>query len=89
MSTQTEGSYFDVFGKPDDEREYKQMCETLDRLGCYCVITEYFDGCPVCERGSWEMADSLGMCVYENPLSPYENCYVIQMMQEAIKKIDG
>jgi hypothetical protein len=81
-------NYFDVYGKPDDEKEYQNLCDTIERMGCWYVHVDVFDGCPVCDRGSWETADSIGMCVYDNPCSPYENCYVIDLMAEAIKRVD-
>src|SRR5262249_10266646 len=74
-------NYFDVYGKPDSEREYKAMCEALDRNGCYCVVSQYFDG------REWQWADSVGMCVYDRPLDPFCNDYVIDLMQSALDQV--
>lgn len=74
-------NYFDVYGKPDDEKEYKAICEAIDRNGVYCVRSEFFDG------QKWQHADSIGMCVYSNPLDPFENDYVISLMASAIELI--
>ena len=35
----------------------------------------------------WEVVDSIGMCVYANPLDPFENCYVPDLMASALKHI--
>ncbi len=82
-------NYFDVYGKPDSKAEYDQIVDSLERIGCFCVVSERFDGCPVCGRGEWELCDSIGMCVCENPLSPYENGYVIDLMNAAIKAVEA
>jgi hypothetical protein len=78
-----EESYFDVYGKPDNERERQSIVEALERDGCWYVQTEYFSP----ESEEWEHADSIGMCVYDDPTSPFENCYVIDLMREAIDKL--
>ena len=78
-----EESYFDVFGEPDSERERKDLESTLERLGCWYVVSEFLSP----ESEQWEHADSIGMCVYNDPTSPFENCYVIQLMREAIDKL--
>ena len=75
-------NYFDVYGKPDDEKEYKAICDAIDRNGCYCVISEFFDG------QAWQRADSIGMCAgYDNPLDPFQNDYVISLMARAVELI--
>lgn len=51
---------------------------------CYVVSTYY--RCPHCNE--WVLADSISGCAgYDNPCSPFENCYVIEMMQAAIDKL--
>ena len=60
----------------------KERAETeryLDLWGCYCCLAEYLD-----TRGTWQVADSIGMCVYANPLDPLENWYIPDLMQSAI-----
>ena len=82
---QEQESYFDVYGKPDSEEEYDHICDQIERFGCYCVMAQVWKGCDKCGRGGWETVDSVGMCVgYENPLSPYENCYVCDLMVVAV-----
>jgi hypothetical protein len=82
-----EENYFDVYGEPDTEKERKSIVETLDRLGCYWVAAEYLTACDNDEHEVWEQADSIGMCVYEDATDPFENCYVIQLMQSAIDAV--
>lgn len=81
-------SYFDVYGEPDSERERKALEGTLENLGCYWVASEYLSACTCGETEEWEQADSIGMCVYEDPTDPFENCYVIDLMDAAIKASD-
>lgn len=77
-------SYFSVYGREDNPKYQKQLEDTLRRWGCVAVISEYKDA-----AGGWQMADSIGMCVYANPESPFENCYVPQLMAEAIKQAEA
>ena len=79
--------YFSVYGEPDTEKEKQSIIDAIDRMGCVGVIAEVWRGCAECGRGEWEWVDSVGMCIYDNPLSPYENCYVIGMMESAIKAL--
>lgn len=76
-------NYFDVYGKRDTAADQKRMEETLRRLGCYYVQTEWFDG------EGWQHADGIGMCVYERPDSPFENCYVSGLMRAALDAVDA
>lgn len=78
-----EESYFDVYGEPDTKKERDEICRLIDQWGMYCVLTEA--KCPCC--GSWELSDSIGMCIYNDPLSPFENDYVIDLMDSALKAI--
>ena len=71
-------SYFSVFGEPDTESEREQIAAALDRDGCYVVYTEIFF------NDAWRHADSVGMCVYSNPLDPFENWYVPDLMHAAV-----
>ena len=73
-------SYFDVFGVPDSEREAKEIQETIENLGCWWITSEVY--CPACKE--WEHSDSIGMCVYENPLDPLENFYIVELMCSAL-----
>lgn len=73
-------NYFDVFGREENERDQQRMQDTIDRLGCRYVFTEYRDA-----NRAWQRADSIGMCVYDDPESPFENCYVAELMCAAIK----
>ncbi len=75
-----EDNYFDVYGEPDTKQEREAIVAALEQHGCWHVYTEV--KCHCC--GNWERADSIGMCVYSNPTSPFENDYVIDLMRRAI-----
>jgi hypothetical protein len=92
-----QGRYFDVYGEPDGytnqygrevsaEEERKELCELLERWGCWHVRAEYRTD-PDSEE--WEPGDSVGMCVYENPLSPLENWYVPDLMNETLEQLEN
>jgi hypothetical protein len=81
LAEEEQENYFDTYGTPDDPKEVKAIADTIDRLGCYRIYTETW------VNGRWLFADSIGMCVYRNPLDPFENCYVIDLMQEALDLI--
>lgn len=74
-------NYFDVYGTPDSEKERKAIEATLERMGCWYVCAEALNP----ESGEWELADGVGMCVYDDPESPFENCYVPEMMSAAVE----
>lgn len=76
-------NYFNVYGEPDSEREKRELIETLNSKGCYWVASEFWNP----DSQEWEVADSIGMCVYDDPLDPFENCYIVQLMQTAIDKV--
>lgn len=79
-------SYFDVYGKPDSEKEKLQILAALDRCGCWYVVSEVNTG-DEASGDNWEHADSIGMCVYDNPLDPFENCYIPDLMAKALESI--
>ena len=83
-------NYFDVYGDPegytnaqghyvDAEKARTEIEDQIESMGCDWVVAEYLD-----ENGDWEHADSIGMCIYNDPLSPFENCYVVGLMDSAI-----
>lgn len=82
-----EESYFDAMGVPDDEREAQRMEKILNDSGCWFTCTEFrLD----VDKDEWEHADSCGMHVgYADPGDPFENCYVIGEMSEALDKLDA
>ena len=92
-------NYFDVYGEPEGctnvhgrrvsaEQERKEMCDILDRLGCWYVSSAVNRGCRHCGRSEWETVDGVGMCTgFDNPLSPYENPYVVDLMAAAIAAV--
>ena len=47
-------NYFDVYGKPDTEKERLQIEAELESNGCWTVFTEVNNG------EEWEMVDSIG-----------------------------
>lgn len=85
-------NYFDVFGDPEaytnaqghkvsGEQAKADLIAALDRDGVWWTCSEWFDG------EEWNHADSCGMHAgYSNPLDPFENCYVIDEMAEAIRQ---
>jgi len=73
-------NYFDVYGEPDTKEDRDEICRLIDLWGCVCVYSEYQD-----EDGYWQQADSVGMCIYANPASPLENCYVPDLMKAALE----
>jgi hypothetical protein len=90
--------YFDIHGEPEgylsdeghwvsEEKHRKQICDRLDRVGCWYVCSQKRS--PVCEKcgdgGEWETVASIGMCVCERPCSPFDNDYVISLMLRALK----
>jgi hypothetical protein len=73
-------NYFDVYGEPDDPQARDEIEANLEDWGCWVVHTEYFDG------QAWQWADSIGMCVYHNPIDPKENDYVPDLMRSAVEQ---
>lgn len=94
-SEEEQESYFDGFGEPEAytdahgrrvsaEQARKELCELIDAKGCWCVISEYWDG------EEWQQADSIGMCTgYDDPESPFENCYVPDLMRSALDAVNA
>lgn len=86
-----EESYFDVYGDPEEytdihgkrvsaKQARDHIVEQLERDGNWCVVSYWFDG------SRWQFADSVGQCLgYSNPLSPFENCYVTDLMASALR----
>lgn len=86
-------SYMDCYGEPEAytdingrrvsaEKAREELCELLDSKGCWWVCSEVWTG------DEWEHADSIGMCAgYDDPLSPFENCYVPGLMRAALDQI--
>lgn len=72
-------SYFDVYGEPDSAQERQEIIDQIESNGCWFVVSEFY------ADGSWHHADSVGMCVYSNPLDPSENCYVEGLMDSAVR----
>lgn len=81
-------NYFDVYGEPETENERKEIIHQIETYGCVYVCSEINNHCECCDNDEWEVADSIGMCIYKNPLSPFENCYVIDLMAAAIKHFE-
>lgn len=88
-----EESYFSVYGEPEAytnifgkhvsaDQAKQETVALLDQFGCYWIVSKYWN------ETYWEVADTVGMCMgYKNPLDPFENSYVIDLMHQAIKKI--
>jgi hypothetical protein len=87
-------SYFDVFGEPEGytdgfgrrvsaDQAKKELIDILERDGCWYVKTEFLNG------EEWEHADDIGMITgYKDPCSPFQNCYVPDLMSSAIEKAE-
>ena len=75
-------SYFDVYGEPDSAQERQEIIDTIDLHGCWLIESEFY------ADGAWHHADSIGMCVYNRPLDPTENCYVEDLMKSAIEALE-
>jgi hypothetical protein len=90
-------NYFDVYGEPDGyedgngrhvsaEQERKELEREIELNGCWVVYSEY----RATPDDSWERADSIGICTgYRDPLSPFENDYVIDLMQAAVDAVEA
>jgi hypothetical protein len=90
-------NYFDVYGEPDGyedgngrhvsaEQERKELEREIELNGCWVVYSEY----RATPDDLWEHADSIDMCTgYRDPLSPFENDYVIDLMQAAVDAVEA
>ncbi len=80
-------SYFDVYGEPDSKKERDAIVHSIETYGCYCLVSEVNMGSEA-EGDDWQMVDSIGMCAgYRNPLDPFENYCVPDLMSAALKAI--
>jgi hypothetical protein len=79
-----EESYCRVYGKPDDAREKAATDRLLEQWGCWCVVGEFLG-----PDGRWHQADSVGMCVYEDPMDWRQNWYVPDIMAATMRAYDG
>jgi hypothetical protein len=71
-------SFADVFGKDIYEREK----ETIEMWGCHWVRAEY-----LAPDGKWTFGDSIGMCVYPDPLDPFQNEHVPDLMRATLDQM--
>lgn len=77
-----EENYFDVYGREGNEKDQKRLEEILERDGAWYVHSQAFVG------GRWVTVDGVGMCAgYSDPTSPFENCYVPEMMRAALEMV--
>jgi hypothetical protein len=79
-------SYFNVYGEPDTQEEKDRLVAMLESKGLYVVYSEVNTGNEY-DGDKWEVVDSIGMCCYDNPTSPFENDYVIGLMRAALDAI--
>lgn len=77
-------SYWDVYGKPESEKDKRETNKLIERFGCWYVYGEY--KCQCC--GSWNHGDSIGMVMDPDPLS-VNNPYLIDVMHETIRALKG
>lgn len=88
-------NYFDVYGEPEAyvgangrrvsaKQALKELEDLLERDGVWWMTSEWFDG------EEWQHADSIGMLSgYKDPTCPFQNCYVVDHMAEAIKQVEN
>ena len=74
-------NYFDVFGEPETQKERDEICRIIERDSIWYVKAEKLC-CKKC--GTFETKDGIGMCIYNDPTSPYENSYVIDLMASCL-----
>jgi hypothetical protein len=72
-------NYFDVYGEPDTQEEREEIKRSIDRDGCWRVVSEYLG-----PDGEWHWADSIGMIIAANPLDPLQNPCATELMQVAL-----
>lgn len=65
------------------EGKRKAEVERLNRDGVWVVVSEFRTD----TDSDWQQADCIGGCDYSNPTSPYENCYVPDLMSNAIDQL--
>lgn len=59
----------------------EELEEIISRLGVWWVTSQIWNE----KTQSWEVVEGIGFCCgYDNPLSPFENCYVPDLMRTAI-----
>lgn len=75
-------SFSDVFGDEIYEREK----DSIERFGAWVVFTEVNHGSEA-SGDDWQISDSIGMCVYQDPTDPFENCCVTDLMRSALDHI--
>lgn len=75
-------AYTNIHGRRvSAEEAQKEIAEMLERDGHWRIVSYWHDG------NEWQHADSIGGCAgYSNPCSPFENCYVPDLMNSAIKE---
>lgn len=84
-------SFYDTWthlSKRSRQQLKQEYCED-----CYVVIAQvlrtYQTKNGKRQHTEWETVDSIGGCSgYKDPASPFHNCYVVDMMREAIKQIE-
>lgn len=89
-------SYFGTFGEPEGyvnqygrkvsaAEEKEELLRYLERDGCWIVFSEFRAD----EDSEWEIADSIGMCIYADPLDWMENDYIPDLMESALKSLES
>jgi hypothetical protein len=85
-----------VYGEPEGYRDSRghvvtpeearqKIIDCIESDGCWSVVSE--TKCPCCE--TWLHANSIGMCIYAAPTSPFQNAYVIDLMSSALDNLNG
>jgi len=78
-----EENYFDVYGEPDDQKIKSEIIHQIETYGLFFITSETRES-DSGQESDWYVQDSIGMCCYKDPLSPFENPYIIDLMQSAL-----
>lgn len=80
LDSDADADFYDTWGHLSERTREKLKQAYYD--DCWVVIVE----CRLSEDFKWQMVDSIGGCSgYIDPTSPYENPYVIDLMESAVK----
>lgn len=89
-------NYWDVYGEPEGyvniygrhvsaDEERAEIEHLIDVWGLTYVMARYRTD----PDEEWQDADSVGMCLYERPGDPLQNCYVPDLMRSAISALQA
>lgn len=76
-------NYFDVYGEPDDPKIKKEIIHQIENYGLFYITAETRDSNTGTES-DWYVQDSIGMCCYPDPLDPFQNPYINDLMHSCL-----